>query len=204
MKRIAFFLLSLTALSSCRRPAPGYLLVRQDTTQQRAQYVFMSPGGDTVRRLDTAKYYVCFSDTVRAFAIVGIKGRKSWWAIDRDEKPLFQVYNTSDGEPTPDELRYGMIRIVDDKGRIGFANDRGKVVISPRFEAASNFYRDKAIIGGSCKKVLWCCEGENSDKHYMIDCKQAGFIDRSGRIRKMGAYSFEEMEKLSGWKPDQD
>ncbi|MBS1930075.1 MAG: WG repeat-containing protein [Bacteroidetes bacterium] len=183
----------------------NYMVVQYDTTnQQRYGYVFTNPKGDTVTRLDTAKYYICFSDTIQYFAIVGIRNKTGWWAIDKNEKPLFQVFNTSSGEPSPDELREGMIRIVDDNGRVGFANYKGEIVIKPQFEAASSFYKGKAIIGRQCHRVLWCCEGENEDKHYIIDCKQAGYINTKGEIRKIGDYTFEQIQKEIGWKSDFD
>jgi hypothetical protein len=174
-----------------------------DTTgKEKFAYVFTNQRGDTVTRLDTAKYYVCFSDTIQNFGIVGIKNKKGWWAIDKSEKLLFQVFNTSSGEPTPDELRERMIRIVDDSGKIGFGNYMGQIIIKPQFEAASSFYKGKAIIGRQCRQVLWCCKGENEDKHYITDCKQTGYIDTNGQVRKIGNYTFEQIQKEIGWKSD--
>ncbi len=50
------------------------MVVREDTTgKQKFKYAFLNQKGDTVTRLDTAKYYICFSDTIQYFAIVGIK-----------------------------------------------------------------------------------------------------------------------------------
>jgi len=181
------------------------MVVRYDTTgKEKFAYVFTNQRGDTVTRLDTAKYYVCFSDTIQNFGIVGIKNKKGWWAIDKNEKLLFQVFNTSSGEPTPDELREGMIRIVDDSGKIGFGNYKGQIVIKPQFEAASSFYKGKAIIGRQCQQVLWCCKGKNEDKHYITDCKQTGYIDTTGKVRKIGNYTFEQIQKEIGWKSDFD
>lgn len=181
------------------------MVVRYDSTgKQKFGYVFTNQKGDTVTRLDTAKYYTCFSDTIEYFAIVGIKNKKGWWAIDKNETLLFQVFNTSSGEPSPDALREGMIRIVDDSGKIGFSNYKGKIVIKPQFEAASSFYKGKAIIGKQCQQVLWCCEGENEDKHYIIDCKQTGYINKKGQLGKIGNYSFEEIQKEIGWKSEYD
>ena len=93
-----------------------------------------------------------------------------------------------------------MIRIVDDNGKIGFANYRGEIVIKPQFEAASSFYKSKAIIGRQCQQVLWCCKGVNEDKHYITDCKQSGYINLKGRVLKIGSYNFEQIQKEIGWK----
>ena len=177
------------------------MVVRYDTTnKEKFGYVFINQKGDTITRLDTARYYVCFSDTIQYFAIVGIKNKKGWWAIDRNEQQLFQVFNTSIGEPTPDELREGMIRILGDSGKIGFANYMGEIVIKPKFEAASSFYKNKAIIGKQCQQLLWCCKGENEDKHYIIKCKETGYINKKGEILKIGNETFEQIQKAIGWK----
>lgn len=181
------------------------MVVRQDTTgKQKDRYVFINQRGDTVTRLDSATYTVCFTDTFQYFAIVGLRNARSWWAIDQNKKTLFKVYNTSIGEPSPDELREGMIRIVDNRGKIGFADYKGKIVVKPKFEVASSFYKGKAIIGRTCHKVLWCCEGENEDKHYTIDCKQAGYINKKGQIQKLGNWTVDQIQKEIGWKSEED
>jgi len=179
-----------------------FLTVHQDTTDtHKFGYVIINQSGDTVMRLDTAKYYTCFGDTIQYFAIVGLKNKKGWWAIDRNENLLFEVYNTSYGEPSPDELTNGMIRIVDKKGKIGFANFKGKIVIKPQFEAATTFYKGKAIVGRQCKQVLWCCKGDNADKHYLTKCTQTGYIDKKGQVKEMGDYTLEQMQKKLNWPP---
>jgi hypothetical protein len=48
--------------------------------------------------------------------------------MDLKENLLFRVYNNSEGEPSPDELNFDRIRIVDETGKIGFADDKAKVV----------------------------------------------------------------------------
>lgn len=179
------------------------MVVRYDTTNKaKFAYVFTNQTGDTVTRLDTAKYYVCFSDTIKHFAIVGIRNRKGWWAIDKNEKILFQVFNTSSGEPSPDEFREGLIRIVDDSGKIGFGNYKGEIVIKHQFESASSFYKGKAVIGRHCQQILWCCKEGNEDKHYITDCKKNGYINRKGQLRKIGSYSYEQIQKEIGWKSE--
>ena len=191
-------------LVSCKHKNQDLLKIHHDTTGlQKYKYVFINSDGDTVTRLDTSKYYYCWNDTTRYFAIVGINHKPGWWAIDRNENILFQVFNTSDGEPSPDELTYQMIRIVDDKGKIGFANYKGEIVIKPQFEIATSFYKDKAIIGSQCKKVLWCCEGENEDKHYMIQCEKTGYINLKGQVQELGNLTFEQMAKKLNWPKDE-
>jgi len=201
MKTLLFIIAFLFVIVSHGQKPKNYMVVHYDTTnKEKFAYVFTNQRGDTLTKLDTAKYYFCFSDTIQYFAIVGIKNKKGWWAIDTNETPLFEVFNTSSGEPSPDELREGMIRIVNYSGQIGFANYKGKVVIKPQFKAASSFYKGKAIIGRQCQQVLWCCKGENGDKHYITECKQTGYINTQGQVRKIGDYTFEQIQKEIGWK----
>lgn len=183
------------------------LTLREDTTlKNKFSYAFINSKGDTILRLDTAKYTVCFTNMMRYFAVVGFKKKHGWYAIDRNEKVLFEVYNTSKGEPSPDELRDGLIRTVDSKGKIGFANACGQVVIAPQFEAVTSFYKGKAIVGQTCKEVLWGGDAHayDGDKHYSIDCKQAGYINKKGQVLKMGNFTFEQIQKQIGWKSEFD
>jgi len=200
MKTLLVIITFISSATLVGQSQKDFLVVQEDTSfNHKFKYFFLTPSGDTVTRLDTSNYYVCFSDTVQAFAIVGLKNKKGWWAIDRNEKILFQVYNTSVGEPSPDELQDGMIRIVDNYGKIGFANQSGQIVIKPKFEAASSFYKGKAIIGRQCKQVLWCCKGDNEDKHYLMQCQQTGYIDGNGQIKKIGNYTFDQIQKELKW-----
>lgn len=205
MKPLLFLLSFLVPAIAFGQKTSDYLVVHYDTTdKQKFGYVFTNQKGDTVTRLDTARYTDCFSDTIQYFAVVGMRNKQGWWAIDKNEKLLFRVFNTSSGEPSPDELREEMIRIVDDSGKIGFASYTGAIVIPPQFEAASSFYHGKAIIGRQCRQVLWCCEGEDADKHYATECKQAGYINRKGQIQKIGNWTFEQIQKEIGWKSEYD
>jgi hypothetical protein len=205
MKTLLLLAAFLICLFSQGQKAGNYMVVKYDeTNMQKFAFVFVNQKGDTVTRLDRTKYTVCFSDTIQYFAVVGLTNKSGWWAIDKNEKLLFQVYNTSSGEPTPDELREGMIRIVDEKGKIGFANYKGEIVIKPQFESVTSFYRGKAIVGRQCKQVLWCCEGEGADKHYITECRQTGYINKKGNVQGLGNFTFEEIQKKIGWKSEWD
>jgi len=158
------------------------------------EYAVINFKNDTILKLDSAKYFVCFDDTVVNFLTVAPKTRKGWWAIDFNENFLFQVYNTSDGEPSPDEITYGRIRIIDEKGKIGFADEKGKTIIRPQFEQVTAFYKDHAIIGQDCKKIPWDTIHDESDcHHYSIVCSKNGYVDRDGNIVEMGNWTIEEL-----------
>ena len=178
----------------------------QETDTWRSIYSLVDEQGKVIRQLDTSLYYVCFSnDSFGYFAVFGKKGSTGWTAIDANENVLFKVYNTSFGEPSPDELIEDKIRIVDHDERIGFANNKGKIIIKPQFEIATSFHNGKAIIGEACKKVPWDEHAKESDCHYYsIECKTHGYINDKGNVLKKGAYSFEQIMKEIDWKvPDE-
>jgi hypothetical protein len=132
-----------------------FKVVAKETGTWRDIYCLVDEQGKLIRELDTAKYYVCFNNEQYVyFAIFGIKNSPRWTAIDADENVLFQVYNTSFGEPSPDNLIEDKIRIVDENNKIGFANNKGTIIIKPLFEVATSFHKGKAIIGDKCKKTL--------------------------------------------------
>jgi hypothetical protein len=177
MRSLLLISFCLNCLAVFAQTHNSFLIVQEDTTgKNKYGFAFLNQNRDTITRLDTARYYMCFSDTIQYFAIVAIRDKPGWWAIDRYEHLLFEVFNTVQGEPSPDELHEGMIRIVDSAGKIGFANYKGAVVITPQFEAATNFKNGKAIIGKACKQVLWCCKGVHADKHYMLQCTRPAIL----------------------------
>lgn len=183
-----------------------FKVVVTETGTWRELYSLVDENGKTIRKLDTSKYYVCFtSESYGYFAIFGMKGFKGWAAIDANEKILFDVYNTSFGEPTPDYLIEDKIRIVDSNNLIGFANTQGQVIIKPQFEIATSFHNGKAIIGQTCKKVPWGEHTKESDcHHYSIICQRHGYISEKGVTLKIGELTFEQIMKEIGWKaPDE-
>ena len=178
----------------------------KETDNWRNIYSLVDEQGKVIRQLDTSMYYVCLSnDQFGYFAVFGKKGSSGWTAIDANENVLFKVYNTSSGEPSPDELIENKIRIVDHDEKIGFANNKGKIIIKPQFEIATSFHNGKAIIGETCKKVPWDEHAKESDcHHYSIECKMHGYINDKGIVLKKGAYSFEQIMKEIDWKvPDE-
>ncbi|MES2874577.1 MAG: WG repeat-containing protein [Bacteroidota bacterium] len=176
-----------------------------DTGTWKQIYSLVDEQGKLIQQLDTAKYYVTFRfGQYGHFAIFGKKDSPGWTAIDANEKELFKVYNTSFGEPTPDELIENKIRIVDGKNKIGFANNKGEVIIKPQFEIVSSFHNGKAIIGTSCKTEPWSKHANESGcNHYSIICRNHGYINEKGVVMKLGNYSYDQIAKEIGWKePD--
>jgi len=178
----------------------------KETDTWRSIYSLVDEQGKVIRQLDTSMYYVSFNnDQFGYFGVFGKKGSPGWTAIDANENVLFKVYNTSFGEPSPDELIENKIRIVDENEKIGFANNKGEIIIKPRFEIATSFHNGKAIIGETCKKIPWDEHAKESDcHHYSIECKTHGYINEKGIVIKQGDYSFEQIMKEIDWKvPDE-
>ncbi|HEY8689350.1 MAG TPA: WG repeat-containing protein [Chitinophagaceae bacterium] len=196
MKRLAVFIFIILASCSDKKvDGNNKLIVNNRSTKDTTYYFLLDKKRDTVLKLDPKKYFVCFSDTVENFLVVAPRSRKGWWAIDLNENYLFQVYNTSPGEPSPDKLNDGEIRIVDEHGKIGFANDKGEITIKPQFEFVTEFSNGKAIIGQSCKKVPWEKHQDDVDNHYSILCDKYGYINKKGEIMELGNFTYEEIAK---------
>ena len=123
--------------NSSEKSKPEQYIIQNVELGNKLQYLVLNTQNDTVLKLDPDKYWMCFSDTVKSFLVVAPKDRKGWWAIDFDENYLFKVYNTSPGEPSPDEISFDRIRIVDETGKIGFADEKGNIIIKPRFKQAT-------------------------------------------------------------------
>ena len=173
-------------------------IVKYNIVENHYEYCVVNSKNDTILILDPNKYIICFSDTVESFIVVAIRAKKGWWGIDFSENILFQVYNTTDGEPSPDELNFDRIRIVDEEGKIGFADGKGKIVIQPQFEQVTAYHEKYAIIGENCIKIPWdTTHVESGCNHYSIECKKYGYIDKQGAVVEIGNSSFEELyEKL--------
>jgi hypothetical protein len=183
-----------------------FKVVVTETDTWKVMYSLVDEKGKLIRQLDTSKYLMCFNpDQYVYFGIFGLKGFKGWAAIDANEKILFDVYNTSLGEPSPDYLVEDKIRIVDSNNLIGFANTKGQVIINPQFESATSFQKGKAVIGQTCKKIPWGGHTKESDcNHFTIICQRHGYINETGMTLKIGEFSFEQIIKEINWKaPDE-
>jgi len=174
----------------------------KETGTWRDIYCLVDEKGKVIRQLDTSKYYISLNNgKFGYFAIFSKKGNSGWTAIDANENELFKVYNTSFGEPSPDYLIENKIRIVDKNDRIGFANNKGEIVIRPQFEIVTSFHNGKAIIGQTCKKIPWDEHAKEADcHHYSIVCMKHGYINEKGVVLKIGDFSFNQIAKEIDWK----
>jgi hypothetical protein len=203
--KLIFVIISLVFLSNLN--AQNKFKVEQKETETwRNIYSLIDEKNNLIKVLDSSKYFTTFDINKYAyFAIFSMKGSPGWPAIDSNENILFQVYNTSYGEPTPDYLIENKIRIIDSDNKIGFANEKGKIIIKPQFEIVTSFHNGKAIIGQSCDKIPWDAhEKEDDCHHYSIVCKKYGYINELGEIVKSGYSTFEEIQNKINWKAPEE
>jgi hypothetical protein len=100
--------------------------------------------------------------------IAGAAGGLAW--IDSTGKVVARPMNDDNGA---DPFREGRARVVE-AGRIGFIDERGKVVIEPRFEIVGPFSQGRAAFCVGCRLVR---EGE----HATAQGGLWGYIDRAGK-----------------------
>lgn len=198
---IIFFSLFLTSFG--QKEAVPFRVEERETGTWKMIFDIVDSKGHIIRTLDTSKYASINLNNQKLgyFAVFMIADTSGMFAIDVDEKILFEVYNRDVGVPYPDELIEDKIRIVDNDDRIGFANEFGQVVIEPQFEVATSFNKGKAIIGRECRKIPWHTDDEEKGDciHYSIECKEYGYIDTNGAIKKIGQYTFDEIQEEINW-----
>ena len=172
-----------------------------ETGKWRKIYCLIDEKGNQIKQLDSALYQHTFDlDEYVYFAVFSKKG-SGWVAIDEHENELFHVPNPVVDDWAPDYLVENKIRIIDKKNKIGFANEKGEIIITPQFDIATSFNNGKAIIGQRCKKVHWEKHRKKDDcDHYSIVCHLNGYINENGTILKLGDYQFEDLIKEIDWK----
>ena len=166
--------------------------------------IIADKNGTVIKKLDSAVYGLNYRPgTMGYFSIFSIKGERGWTAIDINGNKLFEVLNTEIGTPSPDDLIENKIRILDNEDKIGFANNRGVIIIKPQFEQASSFHNGKAIIAEKCKNIPWNEHPNESDcHHYTTKCEKHGYINTKGEVLLFGEYTFEEIATKIKWKND--
>lgn len=124
--------------------------------------------GDTI--IPFGKYMQCFTDTFIHFAIVYDKNNtdSKMVAINRKDEIIFDAYYYDNG---PDYISDGLFRIKRN-GKIGYANEKGEIVIDAVYACANPFEDNKAKVALTCTLTK---EGEytrqESDAWFYIDRK---------------------------------
>lgn len=130
---------------------------------------YVNQHGDTV--IPIGKYQYCFLDTVTTYAIVG--DSSDVYGIDQKENRLYEVYWFDNG---PDDLKYGLFRIIRN-GKIGYANQKGQIVIKPQFDCANQFKNGIA-------KVTFDCVLQKDGEYITMQSDNWIYIDKSGKKLK--------------------
>ncbi|MDR0937751.1 MAG: WG repeat-containing protein [Mediterranea sp.] len=106
------------------------------------------------------------------FTIVNIKGMPGFYAIDRTERILFEIFGYDNG---PDYVSKGLFRIVENE-KMGFANMDGEIVIKPQFSFVGPFMEnDFAVFNEGGRS-----EGVGEEKFFRGG--KWGLINKKGEV----------------------
>lgn len=133
---------------------------------------YVNTDGDTV--IPIGKYFYCYTDTLKDFAIVMDKNEKCI-AIDKNENVLYEVYWYDNG---PDYLSDGLFRIIKN-GEIGYADKTGEIIINPQYECAAPFKNGVA-------KVALKCTLQKDGEHTRMESDEWFYINKKGKKIKRG------------------
>jgi hypothetical protein len=122
--------------------------------------------------IPASKYKSCFSGFFATFLYVSdsklMDGKVV--AINRNEEVIFEAFMFDNA---PDEESEGLFRIIRD-GKIGYANQRGEIVIPATYACAEPFSGGKAKVTLSCNKTK---EGE----YTVVESNEWFYIDLKGK-----------------------
>ena len=138
---------------------------------------YVNKKGDTV--IPIGKYSQCWTDTIKTYAIVfdTINTNSETVAIDKNENVIFDIYFFDNW---PDEISDGLFR-VKRNSKIGYANEKGEVVIPCQFECAHPFENGKAKVTFNCELV---CDNKDCE-HKKMESDSWFYIDKKGnRLKK--------------------
>lgn len=133
---------------------------------------FKNAKGEIV--IPVGKYSKIWTQKFKDFAIVfdekNTKGKVV--AIDQTEKVLFEVYMFDN---YPDEASEGLFRVKQNE-KVGFANEKGEIVIPCKYACAFPFENGKAKVAVECKEIS---DGE----HTSCESENWIFIDKEGKTK---------------------
>lgn len=131
-------------------------------TVPNERYGYVNFNGDTIIPFD--KYNICYSDTIKQFGVV-LKDKTGFVGIDKQENVLFEIFPFDNGPDIPSE---GFFRIIK-KGKIGYANSKGQIIIDAQYDCAYPFNNGFAKVSKDCEEIK---EGEHfrwSGEWFYID-----------------------------------
>lgn len=137
-----------------------------------ARVAYVDPKGDTI--IPFGKYAYFETDTLMHYANViehpadTIYGRQI--GIDRDQRILFDLVMFDNG---PEPFHEGLIRVIRN-GKMGYANERGRVVIPCIYEYAKPFEN------GIAEVTFDAVESRDLDGHQTVKSDDWFTIDKEG------------------------
>jgi len=157
-------LLGTLLFLSCSQPkhfsSDYYLYLKIDTSEKLEKYGYTDSTGKIIIPFD--KYPMCFTDTIKTIGFVAVRHQglskvKGYYAINRNDQILFQVYPFDNGI---DMVQEGLFRIVDEQGLIGFADMSGKIMIRPRYAYVDRFTDGLASFCVGCSPKTYVSDKE--------------------------------------------
>lgn len=98
------------------------------------------------------------------------------FTYDRKGNFLFHPFWFDNG---PDYFSEGLMRIVGENNKVGFADTEGNIVIAPQYDFATPFHYGYADFCNDCR---WECTSENNCEHRIVVGGTWGKINRNGMI----------------------
>ncbi len=150
MKKLVPFLFILFLFGSSAFVKPVALEVVSDSYWVKFQddsgrFGYLNAKGDTM--IPAGRYWPCYTDTFRAYAIVCSTSDGEFIGINKEEKVLYKVFGFDNG---PDPVSEGRFRILKN-GLIGFADERtGKVMIYPQYKCAFPYENGVSEVSFDC------------------------------------------------------
>jgi hypothetical protein len=159
----------LIATCHCQSAESDYLIkvINGQNDEVGTPTGYINIKGDTI--IPIGQYYYCYTDTLKYFGVVVQKDGKLI-GINKAGKELFEVFWYDNG---PDYLADGLFRIIKN-GKIGYADERGLIVIKPKFDCAYPFENGKA-------KVSFHCATISSGEYKFWESNSWFYIDKTGK-----------------------
>jgi hypothetical protein len=150
----------------------------EEYLQYGSPVAYVNIKGDTI--IPFGKYAYLGTDTLTHFGNVIEYPKDSsygrWIAIDRNEKPLYEIVSFDNG---PDYFKEGLVR-VKRNGKMGFANEFGQVVIPCKYDFVWWFEDGKAKVTYKAREV----RDKYDEEHSRIESDDWFYIDQVGKEMK--------------------
>lgn len=105
------------------------------------------------------------------FDVIYDETRRGFFAVTKSDT-LFQIYTFDNG---PDYVSDGLFRIISN-GKIGYANEQGRIIIEPTYQCAEPFENGKARVSLNCTETIeFEMKKWESDTWFYID-KLGGIV----------------------------